>query len=87
MKLPAFVKSPGFLIGGLAAVAWFILPRDKFPVGSKWKYGSTGETWTVYAVRDDGNTILFSTSSGQMTAPLFKTQVEEYVRQSFLVPA
>jgi len=86
MKLPAFVKSPFFLIGGLAAVAWFILPRDKFPVGSKWKYGAD-EIWTVYAVRDDGNTILFSTSSGQMTAPLEKVQVEGYVKQSILVPA
>jgi len=84
MKLPKWVKNPVFLIGALGGIAWFIMPRDKYPVGSKWKH-HTGEIWTVYSVRDEGNTIVFKTSGGQMTAPMPREVVADYVYKEWLV--
>ena len=52
-----FLTHPLVFIGICAAAAYYLLPKDKWPLGSHWLRTANNEIWTVYTKNPDGSVI------------------------------
>jgi hypothetical protein len=62
-----YITHPLVFIGLCAAAAYYLLPKDAFPLGSQWWRSANDETWTVIAKKNAGRSIVFGITSPNMS--------------------
>lgn len=84
-----FLSHPLVLVGGLAALAYSMLPKQSpWTVGSRWRYVDPlfeGKTaiWMVYATDENGY-VTFMLETGKKTDAMPPLLLDKYVREGTL---